>query len=70
MTKDNGGRRGRPSANDNSGQMKNICFRVDAEAEAALKALEGQLDKSIRGRKSAVLRKLIVEAYAKIERGE
>lgn len=63
MSRGNGGRVGR---GDGSGEMKKITFRVDAETEAALNALEAQMDKAVHGRRSALLRKLVMEAFAQL----
>ena len=60
------GKSGRPVDGDNSGEMMRITFRVDAETERALKVLEAQLDKSIRGRRSVLLRMLVMAAFEKL----
>ena len=62
------GKPGRPSAGDKSGEMRKVSFRVDAATEAALDALESRLDRSIlHGRRSALLRKLVMDAFAKLD---
>lgn len=68
MSRANGGKPGRPSANDRSGEMDKISFRVDPELKRQLDALvsahEGLGD--LRNRRSALLRKLVMEAFAKL----
>lgn len=61
------GKSGRPKDGDDSGEMQKISFRIDAETERALTALEARLEQGVlRGRRSALLRKLILEAFQKL----
>jgi hypothetical protein len=57
---------GRPYADDRDGEMARITFRVDAETKAALEKLEKAEGPNIRGRRSIVLRKLILEAVRQL----
>lgn len=58
---------GRPKRGDNSGEMRRVTFRIDAETEAALEALEARLDRSIlTGRRSALLRRLVMAEFRKL----
>ena len=56
---------GRPAAGDSSGEMKKVTFRIDDETERALVALEERLvdHAVVRGRRSALLRKLVLAAF-------
>jgi hypothetical protein len=60
------GKPGHPTDGDTSGPMKRVAFRIDAETEHALEVLEAQLDKSIRGRRSVLLRMLVMAAFEKL----
>lgn len=68
MSKDNGGKPGRPRAADTSGEMVKITFRLDAAGDAALTALEEEFGgPPCRGRRSLTLRKLVVDAFEQLE---
>lgn len=60
-------RLGRPKSDEEAGEMRKVTFRIDAETETALAALEAQLDQGIlRGRRSALLRRLVLAEFKKL----
>lgn len=69
MSYANGGKRGRPANNDQSGRMRPITFRADEATEKALEDLEAALvDGSVLyGRRSALMRRLILDAHARLK---
>ncbi len=56
---------GRPFSDDTDGEMERVTFRVDLETKAALERLEEREGPNVRGRRSVVLRKLILAADKK-----
>ena len=54
---------GRPPAGDEKGKMPRVSFCVDPETFDALKELEQTVGAAVRGRRSVVLRRLILEEY-------
>lgn len=53
-----------PAAETGRGEMPRITFRIDLDTLIALQELE-QIEPPVRGRRSSVLRRLILDARAK-----
>ena len=61
-------RLGRPPKGTESLTLRRITFCVDPETLAALEALEADLDlPKVRGRRSLLLRKLILDAHQRLK---
>ena len=61
---------GRPPAGEENGKMPRVSFCVDPETERALKELEQTVGANVRGRKSVVIRRLILEEYRRRSKGD
>jgi hypothetical protein len=59
MSRNNGGKVGR---GDGSGPMEKITFRIDSQTKAALAELVRDYGPEVRGSRSVLLRKLVLEA--------
>lgn len=60
-------RPGRPRAGEEPQVIGKVTFRIDAETLSALRKLEKTVDKGVRsGRRSVLLRRLILDASSKI----
>ena len=57
---------GRPRSGESRSKMKMITFRIDEETLAALRKLEVTVGPKVRGRMSYLLRKLILDAHARL----
>jgi hypothetical protein len=55
---------GRPPAGEARESMRKVTFRLDAETLAALEVLEVDVGPDVRGRRSVLLRRLILNAFA------
>ena len=56
-------RRGRPRKDETRAELVSCTFKMDSETEAALSRLERAMSSAnIRGRRSTLLRKLILDA--------
>ncbi len=57
---------GRPRRGEERGEMDKVVFRIDAETRIALEELERGVGAAVRGRRSVLLRRLILEAHKKL----
>lgn len=53
---------GRPMSRENRDAMVQICFKADKETLRALTVLEKTVGAEVRGRRSVLLRRLILDA--------